>query len=224
MRELDIALYAEGPTERDFLPPVIQRTLKLLIDKQGYENVFVSGQLKPITFDKSGLKQHECIQEAARLATDYDLLIIHCDADAKTANEALQERYNPGYDLVQQSPEDICKSLIPVVPIRTTEAWILAADYDLFKQVLATKVDAHGLGLVSKVKQVEADPDPKQTLKQVVQKARAQFSKRHRDIDFSEIHIAFGRQISLERLSHVPSYKQFVDDLTTTLKSLQLIS
>ena len=223
MWELEIALYAEGPTERDFLLPVIQRTLKLLIDKQGTGNVDVSRKLKHINFDESGLKQHERIHKAARLAIDYDLLIIHCDSDSRTVEKAQEERYKPGYNLVQQATEELCKTLVPIIPIKMTEAWILAADYALFKQVLDTKVDAHGLGLVSKVKQVEADPDPKQTLNQIVQKARAHFSKRHRAIDFSEIHVAFGRDISLERLSHVPSYKQFVDDLTTALRSLQVV-
>ena len=223
MRKLDVALYAEGDTDHLFLPPVIQRSVEIIMNAKGCKEVEIPEKIRSILFEKKGLGQEECIQEAARRAARADLLVVHCDADAPTSVKALQERYDPGYKLVQQTSEKICKSLIPIIPIRMTEAWMLAAEYELFKRTLLASVNAYELGLVSKVKQVESDPNPKQTLKQIAQKARAHLPRRHREIDYRQIYIDFGLYISLERLSHVPSYKQFVDDLTTALRSLQVI-
>ena len=72
-------------------------------------------------------------------------------------------------------------------------------------------------------RQIESDPDPKQTLKQIMQRAYTGRSRRHREVDLSPLYAPLGRRISLDRLNDVPSYHQFVDDLTATLRTLNLI-
>src|SRR5207249_3578543 len=73
-------------------------------------------------------KRDEAILQAARNASSCDILIIHCDADAPTSERALRERFHPGYELVKQTAERVCRSLVPIIPIRMTEAWMLDAD------------------------------------------------------------------------------------------------
>ena len=135
----------------------------------------------------------------------------------------LNERFRPGYELVQQTNERLCKSLVPIIPVRMTEAWMLAADHDLLRKVIRTSIRAQDLGLINRVRQVESDPDPKQTLKQIMQRAYTERSHHHREVDLSPLYAPLGQRISLDRLSNVPSYQQFVDDLTATLRTLNLI-
>jgi len=93
----------------------------------------------------------------------------------------------------------------------------------LLLKLMRTNMKPQELGLVSKARQVESDPDPKQTLRTIMQKACAERSRRRRDIDLEPLYAALGYQISLDRLRQVPSYQQFVQDLTTTLQALKLL-
>jgi hypothetical protein len=124
---------------------------------------------------------------------------------------------------VQQVKEQICRSLVPIIPVQKTEAWMLAADHDLLRREIGTSISAQNLGLVNRARQVESDPDPKQTLKEIIRKANAERSRRRREVDLMSLYAPLGRGINLERLGNGPSYKQFVKDLTETLKILNLV-
>lgn len=100
---------------------------------------------------------------------------------------------------------------------------MLAADHDVLRDVLQTDMKAQDLGLVSKVKQVESEPKPKEKLDQIIQRARGDRSRRRYQISRKDLYEPLGRRISLERLNDVPSYKQFVKDLTLALKDFKLI-
>ncbi len=54
-------------------------------------------------------------------------------------------------------------------------------------------------------------------------KVLAERSHRHREVDLRPLYAPLGQRISLDRLSNVPSYQQFVDDLTATLRTLNLL-
>jgi hypothetical protein len=73
-----------------------------------------------------------------------------------------------------------------------------------------------------KAKLVESITYPKETLHQVVQKVHPGQPRRWRRAK-SELYETLAPIISLDRLNQVPSYKQFVTDLTATLKMLNLI-
>jgi hypothetical protein len=221
MKRLVLALYAEGTTDEQFLPPIIRRPTESILRQHEQHVANVTARVIPRTV--SITKRDECILQAARHASSCDILIIHCDADAPTPEKALRERFHPGYELVKQTAEWVCRSLVPIIPIRMTEAWMLAADHVLLKRLIGTTMTTQDLGLVNKARQVESDPDPKQTLKRIIQRAHAERSSRHRDVDISPLYTALGNQMSLDRLNSVPSYQQFVADLTATLKILNLI-
>ena len=222
MKALALALYAEGSTDRYFLPSIIRRTSRLILDRHGQSRLEVR-PVDLIEINKVGISQNECILQAAQKAIENHMLIVHCDADHPTPEKALKERFLPGYELVQQAQEQICKSLVPIIPIQATEAWMLAADHDLLRREIGTNKSARDLGLVSRARQVESDPDPKQTLKEIIRKANEERSRRRREVDLRLLYAPLGREISLERLGNVPSYKQFMKDLTETLKILNLI-
>jgi hypothetical protein len=74
-----------------------------------------------ISFSKIGMKQEKCILQAARYAASPTILIGHADADHRTVDTALKERFYPEYSLFQQAKEDVCRCVLPV-PVQMTEA------------------------------------------------------------------------------------------------------
>jgi hypothetical protein len=218
MQTLVLALYAEGSTDERFLPPVIQRTVQHIVAERGRAVVDVlEPLLVPKNPDISGQAEH--ILDAARQTTGYHALIIHADADHPTAERALTERFQPGLLLVEQAGID--HHLIPLIPVQMIEAWLLA-DPEALRQVIGTDMSTRDLHLPVQAHQVESDPDPKQTLKDVVQRATAQ-RRRRRAIRVSDMFAPLARTISLERLRSVPAYQQFVTDMSAALSELQII-
>jgi Domain of unknown function (DUF4276) len=209
---LVLALYAEGSTDKTFLGNVIPRTAVNILAKYGQQAV-----------DVLGIDAKKDISIKDEASTTNPILIVHRDADSSDNKEALKNRYHPGYKLVQQSSELICKSVIPVIPIRMIESWMLAVDHEVLQNVLLTDIKAQELGLMNKIRQVESEPEPKEKLDQIIQKARGSRSRRRYQVRREDLYEPLGRRINLERLYGVPSYKQFVDDFKVVLKDLKLI-
>jgi hypothetical protein len=232
---LVLTLLVEGSTDRAFLGNVIPNTATSILkqyERQAvdvgvekiYEKKDISSEAdeKRIFFIASQLAR-ELRSHHNKESITFPVLIIHCDADDRDNKRALHYRYLPGYNLVRQSEELERVTLLPVIPVHETEAWMLAAHHELLQDMLMTDMKPQELGLVSKVKQVESKVDPKKELDEIIKRARGSRSHRRYGVKREELYEPLGRRISLERLYGVPSYKQFVDDFTEALKALRLI-
>ncbi len=225
MRSLVLALYAEGPSDHLFLPIVIQRTSRQLLEQHKQMAVRVL-PVKSIELNRTGLGQAEYIAQAAAKAVDCNALVVHSDADHPTAEIALRDRYEPGYELVRQMREqgqEACELLLPLIPIQMTEAWILADHEVLLQRVIGTNMSAQNLGLPTRARQIEANADPKETLNTAIRRAYQHRSRRHRDVDVTEYYKELAQKIRLERLHFLSSYQHFVRDLATTLRTLNFV-
>lgn len=98
----------------------------------------------------------------------------------------------------------------------------MLADPEALKAALGTSKNSQELGLPLKAKLVEADSDPKQTLKMIVIKANTHRS-RLRHLEVTTLYTLLGRTVDLSRLSHVPAYQRFVQDLVNALRIINLI-
>lgn len=219
MSTLSLALYCEGPTDKRFLPILIQRTSQYVLNQHGKNTIEV---LPVEVVDAPKQRQGKSIVEASMKAAGRHVLVIHTDADNRTYEQAKAQSFDPGYNLVQQTREKVCRDLVAMIPVREVEAWMIA-DQEALRIILGIKMATLDLGLPKKARLVELESNPKITLKQVVAKAHSSRSKRHRDIDWHRFYGALAREINLERLKEVPAYKHFVTDLTATLKTLNLI-
>jgi hypothetical protein len=219
MATLVLALYAEGRTYERFLPIIIQRSVEQILFERGQAPIDV---LEPIVLSPPEATRAERILSVARRASGYHALIIHADADYPSTERAMLERIQPGFNLVQQTRERVCKQLIPLIPVQMTEAWLLA-DPEALLSVIGTNIEARVLGLPERAQQVESIPDPKQTLNRVIQNALANRPRRHRRLDLRTVYEPLARQVNLKRLGSVPAYQQFVSDLAVTLIALNLI-
>lgn len=167
MRMLVLALYPEGSTDARFLPPIIRRTAERIITQHGQDIVDVSEPM--IVPRQQDQRREHCILRAARHVYGCHALIVHSDADDKTSDRAMSERIQPGFDLVSHTNEDVCKHLIPVIPVRMVEAWMLA-DHLALREVIGTDISPQNLGLPNRPAEVERDADPKRTLKEYYRK------------------------------------------------------
>ena len=161
----------------------------------------------------------ESILYAARETSGYHALIVHSDADDRDYKQTRKELFDPGVALIQQEQADVCRDLIPIIPVRMVEAWMLA-DPEALQRVLKTTVQV--LGLPGKAQLVERDSNPKDTLKFIIQRVYPHQSRYWNRIR-GELYGRLAPEMSLDRLRQVASYKQFLDDLTATLKILNLI-
>jgi Domain of unknown function (DUF4276) len=196
MGTLSLALYCEGSTDEQFIPPVAMETARRVLAKHKCSDIEVLS-IRLIRVKKKS--RPEAILQAAREAYGYHALLIHSDADSPTPDKAKRERYDPGHSAVQSTNEAVCKNLLPIIPVQAIEAWMLA-DYELLLVEIGTSLDIHELGIPEKASQVEAIAKPKQRLKEVVQRAYASRSKRQRDTDIDFLYEAMGEKINLDRL------------------------
>jgi Domain of unknown function (DUF4276) len=217
---LVLALYGEGNTDDRFLTLIIQRTSRKILAEYRKSNVSVA-PVEPIKLFEKKLTREENILQAAKQASRYQALIVHSDADYSSCKKALKERILPGIHLVQQSTEAVCEKLLPIIPVRAIEAWMLA-DYEIFCEEVRTPLGARELGIPEKAKQVESISKPKLRLNEAVSKVNLQLRPRQR-IDVNLLYEPLGNKIRLERLNQLSAYQQFVNDLTETLINLNLI-
>jgi Domain of unknown function (DUF4276) len=221
MMRLALALYAEGDTDDRFLPLIIERTSRKVLAEHEQNKVDVA-RIEPIKLSEKKRSRDQNILQAARQAVRYQALIVHSDADHPSREKALKERILPGFNLIQQSlTVPICKSLLPIIPIQAIEAWILA-DHEILRAELRTDLSADELGIPEKARHVESISRPKIRLKDVVSRVNKQL-RPHQRIDMNSLYEPPGKNIRLERLNQLEAYRQFVKDLTVTLKILKLI-
>jgi hypothetical protein len=189
VRYLAAALLTEGASDQSFLLPVLQEQLEELGRKNGFEvgRIRTSGVR---TVDRLALVDGA----AAGLLADCNVLLVHHDKRECAKVDALRSR-------LQQTSK-----IVAVVPVRETEAWILAAMYALRVPGLdpACRPDP--------VKSVEMDPDPKATLKRA-------YTRGNPISAFDRV----GEQIDLDVLQQLPAYRDFLQDLTIALKELNFL-
>lgn len=220
MNMLVMGLYVEGPTDDRFLPVIIQRTTEQILLQYDRSEVSV---LEPFIMKKYPNIAHrnESILQAARDAYGFHALIVHTDADGPTQDEAFHNRFEPGNRLVQACTENVCKDILPIIPVRMIEAWMLA-DLEQFHKALGIRMSQEDFGLHSKAKLVESYLDPKAVIASVIQQTYPD-KPQHWGRIRGQLYADLAPMIRLSQLKIVPAYQQFVSDLTTTLKAINII-
>ena len=224
MKYLYIALYTEGKTDDLFLPALIQRTAQKIVGEIKGEPVDVQDVflVKIAEESRQGAEQ---ILQAARIAHNYDVLIVHQDADTQTHNDVLATRLEPGRRLIEQMPaaEKVCRCIVPLIPVKMTEAWMLADWQTVLEELnadttppvlreLKAQLKQQKLSLPIKPHQAAAIDNPKQTLDQIIR-----IASRRRNITRNDLYEPMDESVRLEILRRLEDYTQFVNDLTAAL-------
>lgn len=207
IRDIYFAFYGEGHAEYTFLVKVVERLLVELLP-HAYIQSFHERQ-------PDGNNQTERIVSLAQAG--YQLVVFHADADSSDTQTAYDNHFAPA--LKQLNAEGIDHRLIPVIPVRNTEAW-MCADFAAFQEVIGTDLSASDLNFPSQPHEVEKIPDTKSFLKQAISQARG----RRRRVKPGEIYEPLAERIRLDILKKVPAFQEFQQQVTVTLKKAGYIA
>lgn len=220
MRQLVLALYAEGATDERFLPRIIQRTAEHLLAGYGVDILDLEVINSSVHRLPTLIGQFEA---AAREAKGRHILIVHQDADAPDQESALRERIQPGLDLVHQKPERYQQDIVPLIPVRMVEAWMLADPIALC-QVIPGCSSPDELNLPQKPDQVEHISDPKAELKRITSTYQARRRRSRSHAYRAKIQGRLADEIAIERLKRVPAYQTFEQKFSQVLRKLHFLN
>jgi Domain of unknown function (DUF4276) len=221
MEYLGLALFAEGPTDHRFLRPLLLRLCEDLCAHHAPRPVEVTEVLSLHSLSGTeGLPRERRIADAAREAHGaWRVLFVHADGEGDP-QAARRQRVQPGLD---QLAADMAgrRAGIAVVPVRETEAWVLA-DGNALRRAFGTTLNDARLGLPRSPRQVEQLRDPKQTLNA----AYAAISLRGRRAGYGPASFLqlLGEQVALNALRAVPSFAQMESDLLQVLRRWNIAS
>jgi hypothetical protein len=216
LRYLGLALHCEGSTDRRFLEPVIRRALLRLVAEHCSTAVDVAEQF--VDLAASSRELEHVASRIIETAAAVDLVFVHADG-GNNPERARTERFDPIVDRIRGGDGELPLTLVAVVPVRETEAWLLA-DPDAIRRAFGTTRSIDELGLRAHAGDVEHVPDPKATLAEAFQRAVGPRRRRRLSRGYQSFLALLGEQIALSRLEDVPAFRQFEADLITALHRL----
>jgi hypothetical protein len=215
MRYLSAALVVEGNSDEWFLPVVLQRALQEICTRlaEGYVEIPGVQVLWPVVGSGGGLVQGIC-EVAERALDDIAVLFYHYDGTARPDRAA--ERYWKPLKAAW-SNIDGGRELVAVVPVREMEAWALA-DPDALRTVFGSNcVRGEPFFRAAGTADVESLVDPKRTLREIAARGRR---VRRPVPDPADYLTRLAELLSMERLSAVPSFRQWSTDTTEVLRRM----
>lgn len=219
MSNIIIAGYtAEGTTDVRFLESVIRRTFEEVAKECATEiEVY---DLQHIHTGKSEFANEIIIAAQKADSIGVMVLCVHTDADSESDETAFTHKIMPAFESVQAFDNAICKNLVAIVPIRMTEAWILA-DKELLKEEVGTHLEDRNLGIN---RPPETIADPKQAIKELMRIAYESIPRRRQRPDISELYLPLGQKIRLEKLASLSSYNKFKESVRAAYRKLNYLS
>lgn len=218
--QLFIGLYTEGTTDIRFFKSVVKRTF----DDISFECFSQIEILDIQVIDKMvGLAFNESIIEASRKGVNdfgIEILCVHVDADDNNDAAVFRDKINPVLCEVESSADDICKIIVPVVPVQMTESWMLA-DKELLKKEIGTKKSDKELDIYKKP---ESYSDPKAIIENAIRIALQERSRRHRkELTIADLYLSMGQSIPIDKLKLIPSYIRFQENVRIALRKLNYL-
>ena len=219
--QLFIGLMREGSTDERFLKEIIEKTFieaASLCNKDVVIEDVYSIPIKGKTFVESAL-----ISAARAGETGIGVLCIHADADDVDTRNVLSNKFSPlSAALDEVSDEKYCKVIVPIIPVRMTEAWMMADKGKLAEQIGAGTLSLEELGLHLPP---EKYSNPKESIKMAIVQARSHLTKRRRhNFSIDDLYLEMGQQISLSSLRQLSSFSTFESSVQTAFVRLGLMS
>jgi hypothetical protein len=219
MRYLALALFAEGPSDHEFLPRVILRSTTEISAAVSNEPVeiaeqFIRASTTKNTEMRSRPERVEALFGSALEAID--LLFIHADGQGDS-NTAFDERVLPCCNRLHSRFPAARFGCVGVVPVRETEAWAIA-DADAVTRALGTRKSAQELGLPDNAANVETTLDPKAVLQRAQRIALG--GRRQDRARTGSILAVLGETVGLGVLRELPAFRDFENRLRGALQNL----
>ncbi|WP_067505524.1 DUF4276 family protein [Actinoplanes sp. TFC3] len=189
MRHLTSALIAEGATDDRFLPPLLARMLQDIC--ADFDDSVEVADVRAVREKKGPRSIDEVLELVDLNRGSFSIVFFHHDQGARPGRtetewlEPLQVRWGSRSE-----------RLIAAVPVRETEAWMLA-DGDSLRRALGVRWPDEELGVPAHPKHVESIADPEQTLDRTITKLSRSTSDHYSQL---------GAMVSLTKLRDVPAF------------------
>ena len=145
----------------------------------------------------------------------------HTDSDKITDDWAIKNKIEPSLRKIQACNDNICKLVVPVIPVRMSESWMLA-DKNLFKQEIYTKKSDHELGINN---HPESYANPKQIIENAIRIAQQDKAKRHRcNVKIGDLYQPIGEGVTLDALRQLLSFRKFEDNVRNAFRELKYLN
>jgi len=219
--QLLIGLYTEGPTDIRFLESIVKRTFEKICFDECSKSVQVS-DIFPIKITKSSFIE-DVINASRQGADNFGIIIlcVHADADDSSDKGVYQNKITPALSAIENAEDEgICKIIVPVIPVRMTEAWMLADKALLKKEIGTNKTDQE----LDIYRAPEQYADPKATIEEAIRIAQQERTRRHRNkLMIADIYLSIGQSISIDKLKQIPSYIKFQENIRIAFRKLNYL-
>lgn len=199
-------VYAEGPTDYDFLLPLLDRLLDSLAASL-FPGAYEVGSTEGIDAPR-GASGGRAEKIASAIDVSWGactLFVIHADGAGDPA-AARRNCVEPGVEAARAKYAERHLAVAACIPMREIEAWMLA-DPEAFRTILGE----------SSVPACPADPereiDPKATLRRILKEGGVRRPP-------ERIYAFFGERVRLEALRSLPAFRAFERDLVAALHAL----
>ena len=221
--QLYIAFTGEGSTDNRFLENIIKRTIVDMVFNECSMDLEVE-DIIILTTSKIGKKFDEYFVDAVRDALNSGayLLIVHTDSDKDNYEERIAHKFFPAIEALRNSEDsdirDYEQKIVPIIPIRMIEAWMLA-NKSIFKEEVGTTLPDSDLDITGDPERMS---DPKQKINNALKIAKERSSRNRRlNIDdISELYSPLSNKIPFDDLKRLNSYNKFTDNLRKALRAL----
>jgi len=217
MRSLNLALFAEGPTDHRFLQPLIRRLAVDLCRVRSRGEVEIGDPLELHAAPEfRGLGRAKYVAEAARAALGgFHILCLHADG-AGNPEAARLERCVPAMEALEGEFIESGHRVVAVVPVREMESWAIA-DGEALRSTFGTPLSDSELGIPT-LRDVEGVLNPKSLLQEALVRVVGPGRRKHPSA--SEFLDLLGTRVALDSLRLLPSFQRFEEDLTRALLEL----
>jgi len=199
-------LFAEGPTDYDFLLPLLDRLLDSLAASL-FPGAYEVGATAGIDAPRGA--EGGRAEKIAAAIDDWwgacTLFVIHSDGGGDPVS-ARSNCVEPGIEAARLKRAEPPFPVAACIPMREIEAWMLV-DAEAFRTLLGE----------SSTPACPADPgreiDPKATLHRILKEGGVRRPP-------ERIHAFFGERVRLESLRSLPAFQAFERELVATLRAL----
>lgn len=206
---ITFALVREGPTD-DGLVRLIREVIIACVD----DGAVVIGEPR----DYKGRPASQVIAVRDETGPDVDLLFVHHDSDARDDSGVVSEIAAAAQEFPRPD------SVVAVIPVQETEAWLLA-DEELIQSVVGrakTTMSRRDLGIPA-LDQVENTASPKEVLEQALVAATKESgrARKRTKSKFSDLRTAIMDFLDIDGpLAELPSWRRFRESTESAVANL----
>ncbi|MEZ0111216.1 hypothetical protein ABH920_005231 [Catenulispora sp. EB89] len=208
IRPLLAVLVCEGASDEWFLPVLLRRAIQRLCDGGRVE---VQVEVEVAAADH---QRPDTIIDALDELPRFDVVLYHHDGTPAASAEAKIEEVRRDVTTVRREP------FVAVVPVRETEAWLLADVATLARAVgvpSAVVIEA----AAARAKDVEGVADPKKALNSLAAAAAGRRRSGSRlQAERPDLYAAVAADLDLDRLRQVPSFQRWWDEMAQALEMM----